>query len=120
MDLSATPLLPTTVELKDKDLAVGVEIGETKKSTVAPRLGGVRVTFPVLTQNARGFTLTGAIIAPGAVAITPNERAVVGYDGALYLEHPAPSLRIEVPGICRGVLSPRLSRVEGVQAIPCQ
>lgn len=47
------PLLPTTVELKDKDLAVGVEIGETKKSTVAPRQGGVRVTFPVLTQNAR-------------------------------------------------------------------
>jgi hypothetical protein len=48
----------------------------------------VRVTFPVLTQNARSFTLPGAAIVPGTVANTPSEQAVVGYDGALYLEHP--------------------------------
>ncbi len=49
-------LLPTTVSLKDKDLPVGVEIWETEKQAVAPRQGGVWVTFPVLTLNARAFT----------------------------------------------------------------
>ncbi|WP_268258120.1 hypothetical protein [Xanthomonas euvesicatoria] len=41
-----------TVNLKDKDLPVGVEIGETEKKSVAARQGGVHVAFPVPTQNA--------------------------------------------------------------------
>ncbi len=113
------PLLPTTVELKDKDLAVGVEIGETKKSTVAPRLGGVRVTFPVLTQNARSFTLTGATIEPGTVATTPNEQAMVGYDGALYLEHPESGMAVEVSGVCKAGLPSLLPSIEVVVELRC-
>jgi outer membrane usher protein FimD/PapC len=112
-------LLPTTFSLKDKDLPVGVEIGETEKQSVAPRQGGVRVTFPVLTQNARAFILTGPIIAPGTVASTPNEQAMVGYDGALYLEHPEPGMAVEVSGVCIAVLPSPLPAVEEVADLMC-
>ncbi|HEL5322437.1 TPA: fimbrial biogenesis outer membrane usher protein [Stenotrophomonas maltophilia] len=112
-------LLPTTVSLKDKDLPVGVEIGETEKQAVAPRQGGVRVTFPVLTQNARAFILTGPIIAPGTVASTPNEQAMVGYDGALYLEHPEPRMAVEVSGVCKAVLPSPLPGVDEVAKLRC-
>ncbi|HHA2697790.1 TPA: fimbria/pilus outer membrane usher protein [Stenotrophomonas maltophilia] len=112
-------LLPTTVSLKDKDLPVGVEIGETEKQAVAPRQGGVRVTFPVLTQNARAFILTGPIIAPGTVASTPNEQAMVGYDGALYLEHPEPGMAVEVSGVCKAVLPSPLPGVDEVAKLRC-
>ncbi|MGS7839675.1 fimbria/pilus outer membrane usher protein [Stenotrophomonas maltophilia] len=112
-------LLPTTVSLKDKDLPVGVEIGETEKQSVAPRQGGVRVTFPVLTQNARAFTLTGASIAPGTLASTPNEQAMVGYDGALYLEHPEPGMAVEVSGVCKAVLPSPLLGVDEVAKLRC-
>ncbi len=112
-------LLHTTFSLKDKDLPVGVEIGETEKQSVAPRQGGVRVTFPVLTQNARAFTLTGASIAPGTLASTPNEQAMVGYDGALYLEHPEPGMAVEVSGVCKAVLPSALPGVEAVVEVRC-
>lgn len=112
-------LLPTTVSLKDKDLPVGVEIGETEKQAVAPRQGGVRVTFPVLTQNARAFILTGPIIAPGTVASTPNEQAMVGYDGALYLEHPEPRMAVEVSGVCKAVLPSPLQGIGVVAEVRC-
>ncbi|WP_164094195.1 fimbria/pilus outer membrane usher protein [Stenotrophomonas maltophilia] len=112
-------LLPTTFSLKDKDLPVGVEIGETEKQSVAPRQGGVRVTFPVLTQNARAFTLTGASIAPGTVASTPNEQAMVGYDGALYLEHPEPGMAVEVSGVCKAVLPSALPGLDEVSTVRC-
>ncbi|PJL01854.1 hypothetical protein B9Y76_05570 [Stenotrophomonas maltophilia] len=112
-------LLPTTVSLKDKELPVGVEIGETEKQSVAPRQGGVRVTFPVLTQNARAFILTGPIIAPGTVASTPNEQAMVGYDGALYLEHPEPGMAVEVSGVCKAVLPSPLPGVDEVAKLRC-
>ncbi|EKT4074471.1 fimbrial biogenesis outer membrane usher protein [Stenotrophomonas maltophilia] len=112
-------LLPTTFSLKDKDLPVGVEIGETEKQSVAPRQGGVRVTFPVLTQNARAFILTGPIIAPGTVASTPNEQAMVGYDGALYLEHPEPGMAVEVSGVCKAVLPSPLPGVDEVAKLRC-
>ncbi|WP_164225477.1 fimbria/pilus outer membrane usher protein [Stenotrophomonas maltophilia] len=112
-------LLPTTVSLKDKDLPVGVEIGETEKQAVAPRQGSVRVTFPVLTQNARAFILTGPIIAPGTVASTPNEQAMVGYDGALYLEHPEPRMAVEVSGVCKAVLPSPLPGVDEVAKLRC-
>ncbi len=112
-------LLPTTFSLKDKDLPVGVEIGETEKQSVAPRKGGVRVTFPVLTQHARAFTLTGDSIAPGTVASTPNEQAMVGYDGALYLEHPEPCLAVEVSGVCKAVVPSPLPGVDEVAELRC-
>lgn len=112
-------LLPTTVSLKDKELPVGVEIGETEKQAVAPRQGGVRVTFPVLTQNARAFILTGPIIAPGTVASTPNEQAMVGYDGALYLEHPEPGMAVEVSGVCKAVLPSPLPGLDEVAELRC-
>lgn len=113
-------LLPTTVSLKDKDLPVGVEIGETEKQSVAPRQGGVRVTFPVLTQNARAFTVTGASIAPGTLASTPNEQAMVGYDGALYLEHPEPGMAVEVSGVCKAVLPSPLPGVDEPTPVDCR
>jgi len=113
-------LLPTTFRLKDKDLPVGVEIGETEKQSVAPRQGGVRITFPVLTQNARAFTLTGANIAPGTVAFTPNEQVMVGYDGALYLEHPEPGMAVEVSGVCKAVLPSPLLGVDQVRQLVCK
>ncbi|MGE8228633.1 fimbria/pilus outer membrane usher protein [Stenotrophomonas hibiscicola] len=113
-------LLPTTVSLKDKELPVGVEIGATEKQAVTPRQGGVRVTFPVLTQNARAFTLTGASIAPGTVASTPNEQAMVGYDGALYLEHPEPGMAVEVSGVCKAVLPSPLPGVDQVRQLGCK
>ncbi len=112
-------LLHTTFSLKDKDLPVGVEIGETEKQSVAPRQGGVRVTFPVLTRNARAFTLTGASIAPGTLASTPNEQAMVGYDGALYLEHPEPGMAVEVLGVCKAVLPSPLPGVDEVAKLRC-
>ncbi|UXB41341.1 fimbria/pilus outer membrane usher protein [Stenotrophomonas maltophilia] len=112
-------LLHTTFSLKDKDLPVGVEIGETEKQSVAPRQGGVRVTFPVLTQNARAFTLTGASIAPGTLASTPNEQAMVGYDGALYLEHPEPGMAVEVSDVCKAVLPSPLLGVDEVAKLRC-
>ncbi|HDS1136835.1 TPA: fimbrial biogenesis outer membrane usher protein [Stenotrophomonas maltophilia] len=113
-------LLPTTFSLKDKDLPVGVEIGETEKQSVAPRQGGVRVTFPVLTQNARAFTVTGASIAPGTLASTPNEQAMVGYDGALYLERPEPGMAVEVSGVCKAVLPSPLPGVDEVASVDCR
>ncbi|MCO7474669.1 fimbria/pilus outer membrane usher protein [Stenotrophomonas maltophilia] len=112
-------LMTTTVSLKDKGLPVGVEIGETEKQSVAPRQGGVRVTFPVLTQNARAFTLTGVSIAPGTLASTPNEQAMVGYDGALYLEHPEPGMAVEVSGVCKAVLPSPLQGIGVVAEVRC-
>lgn len=112
-------LLPTEVSLKDKELPMGVEIGETKKSVTAPRQGGVRVTFPVLTQNARSFTLTGKAIPPGSMATTSTEQAMVGYEGSLYLEHPGAGQGVEVPGVCKAVLPSPLPDAQQVAALDC-
>ncbi|MBN5086733.1 hypothetical protein JY460_01180 [Stenotrophomonas maltophilia] len=99
-----TDRVPATVSLKGKELPVGVEIGETEKQAVAPHQGGTRVTFPVLTRNAWASTLTGATIEQGSMASTPKESAIVGYDGALYLEHPEPGMVVEVSDVCKAVL----------------
>ncbi len=77
------------------------------------------MTFPVLTQNARAFILTGPIIAPGTVASTPNEQAMVGYDGALYLEHPEPGMAVEVSGVCKAVLPSPLPGLDEVAELRC-
>lgn len=112
-------LLPTEVSLKDKELPMGVEIGETKKSVTAPRQGGVRVTFPVLTQNARAFTLTGKAIPPGSMATTSTEQAVVGFDGALYLGHPEPGQTVEITDVCKGNLPSPLAALGEVNVVKC-
>jgi outer membrane usher protein FimD/PapC len=112
-------LLPTEVSLKDKELPMGVEIGETKKSVTAPRQGGVRVTFPVLTQNARAFTVTGKAIPPGSMATTSTEQAVVGFDGALYLEHPEPGQTVEITDVCKGNLPSPLTALGEVNVVKC-
>lgn len=113
-------LLPTTVSLKDKDLPVGVEIGETEKQIVAPRQGGVRVTLPVRTQNARAFTLTGKTIPPGSMAATSTERVVVGFDVALYLEYPKPGQIVTIGTVCIATLPSPLEELDKVAFIPCQ
>lgn len=113
-------LLPTEVSQKDKDLPMGLEVGETKKKVTAPRQGGVRVTFPVRTHNARASTLTGKAIPPGSMATTSTEQAVVGFDGALYPEHPEAGQGIEVPGVCRPVLPSPLPSVEELGSLTCR
>ncbi|MCF3490944.1 hypothetical protein GUV62_04365 [Stenotrophomonas maltophilia] len=77
------------------------------------------MTFPVLTRNARAFTLTGASIAPGILASTPNEQAMMGYDGALYLEHPEPGMAVEVSGVCKAVLPSPLPGLDEVAELRC-
>ncbi|NMI28655.1 hypothetical protein FCG19_22055 [Xanthomonas hortorum pv. vitians] len=117
--INVPALVPTTVSLKDKDLLVGVEIGEMEKRSVAPRQGGVRVTLPVLTQNAKGFVLDGAPIPP-VIASTPNEKAMVGYDGLLHLEHPDPGMEVQVLGVCRAVLHSPPPGAGKVKTVLCQ
>ncbi|WP_156364944.1 hypothetical protein [Xanthomonas sp. Leaf148] len=107
------------MNLKDKDLPVGVEIDETEKKSVAARQGGVHVAFPVPTQDARAFTLTGSAIEPGIMASTNSEQAMVGYDGALYFEHPEPGMAVDVAGVCRAVLPSPLPGVDEVGSIQC-
>ncbi|KQR18551.1 hypothetical protein ASF90_03540 [Xanthomonas sp. Leaf148] len=117
--LKLPALMPRTVNLKDKDLPVGVEIDETEKKSVAARQGGVHVAFPVPTQDARAFTLTGSAIEPGIMASTNSEQAMVGYDGALYFEHPEPGMAVDVAGVCRAVLPSPLPGVDEVGSIQC-
>lgn len=62
------------------------------------RLAGIRAAFPVLTETARSYTRTGATIPPGTVACTSREATQVGFDGALYLQHPEPGQVVEVKG----------------------
>lgn len=59
----------------------------------------MHVAFPVLTETARSYTLTGVAIPPGTVATTPQETTQVGFEGALYLQHPEPGQVIEVKHI---------------------
>lgn len=80
----------------------------------------MRATFPVLTRNARAFTLTGASITPGTRASTPNEQVMVGYDGALYLEHPEPRMVVEVSGVCKVMLPSPLPGVDKVRQLVCK
>ena len=78
------------------------------------------MAFPVLTETARSYTLTGAAIPPGTVATTPRETTQVGFDGALYLQHPEPGQMIEVKGICKIQLPPDLGSAQTVVPLACQ
>ncbi len=48
-----------------------------------------------------------------------NKQAVVGFDGALYLEHSGPCMAVEVPGLCKAVLPSPLPGVDQVERILC-
>jgi len=78
------------------------------------------VTFPLLTWNARASTLTGATIAPGTLASTPNEQAVVGYEGGVYLGTPSGGMPVEVSGACEAVLPSPLPHVDEALQLACE
>ncbi|PZQ31411.1 MAG: hypothetical protein DI562_05365 [Stenotrophomonas acidaminiphila] len=63
-------LVPTTVRIDDKALPLGTQVGETEKTAMPGRLTGMHVAFPVLTETARAYTLTGTAIPPEVIAQT--------------------------------------------------
>lgn len=113
-------LVPTTVRIDDKALPLGTQVGETEKNAMAGRQAGMHVAFPVLTETARSYTLTGATIPPGTLATTPRETTQVGFDGALYLQHPEPGQVVEVMGVCRARLPADLGSAQSVAQLTCQ
>ena len=68
---------------------------------------------------ARSYTLTGAAIRPGTVATTPRETTQVGFDGALYLQHPEPGQVVEVTGVCKAQLPKDLGSAQTVVSLAC-
>lgn len=115
-----TALVPTTVRIDDKALPLGTQVGETEKSAMAGRLAGMHVAFPVLTETARAYTLTGTAIPPGTIARTARETTQVGFDGALYLQHPEPGQAVEVTGGCKAELPTDLGAAQRVVRLACQ
>lgn len=101
-------LVPTTVCIDDKTLPLGTRVGETEKSAMAGRQAGKHVAFPVFTETAGSYALTSAAIAPGTVATTSREVTQVGFDGALYQQHPEPGQVVEVSGAGRPSCLPTL------------
>lgn len=97
-----------------------MQVGETEKNAMAGRQAGMHVAFPVITETARSYILTGAAIPPGTVAITPRETAQVGFDGALYLQHPEPGQVVEVTGGCKAqtATGPWVCANGGVAGLP--
>jgi len=113
-------LVPITVRIDDKALPLGTQVGETEKNAMAGRQAGMHVAFPVLTESARSYTLTGTAIPPGTVATTPRETTQVGFDGALYLQHPEPGQVVEVTGVCKAQLPKDLGSAQTVVSLACQ
>lgn len=113
-------LVPTTVRIDDKALPLGTQVGETEKNAMAGRQAGMHVAFPVLTETARSYTLTGVAIPPGTVAQTSRETTQVGFDGALYLQHPEPGQVVEVTGVCKAPLPMDLGSAQTVVSLACQ
>lgn len=113
-------LHPTAVRLDDRALPVGVQLGDTEQEAMAGRLAGMHVVFPVTTDQARTFRLTGATISPGTTATTAREQTQAGFDGLLYLEHPEPGMAVEVAGVCRAVLPSPLPSVATTTPLECE
>ena len=80
----------------------------------------MHLTFPVLTETARTFRLTGPAIEAGTVAKTATETTQVGYDGVLYLEQPHPGQTVEVEGVCKAQLPAELWSAQSVVQLICQ
>ena len=104
----------------DLSAVVSKYVGETEKNAMAGRQAGMHVAFPVLTETARSYTLTGATIPPGTLATTPRETTQVGFDGALYLQHPEPGQVVEVTGVCKAQLPKDLGSAQTVVSMACQ
>lgn len=116
---AVAPLMPQAVELDVRGLPLGVEVGETKKTVRAQRLGGMHLVFPVETEQARVFTVVGEGLEPGLVVRSSTETTALGYEGLLFLEHPEPSQSLEVEGVCRLTLPDTLPAYGDAVEVRC-
>ncbi|MGN6111733.1 MAG: fimbria/pilus outer membrane usher protein [Luteimonas sp.] len=121
-DLQA--LAETTIRIDERALPPGVQL-ETGQLTVAPRrMSGAQATFKVLAHDARAFVVHRASpIEPGTQVQSETETATVGFDGALYLEHPVPGQRLtlaDATGTCSMSLPTPLPSWEAVPTLECQ
>lgn len=115
-----TPMVPTEVRVDDRALPLGTQLAEIEQTATAGRQAGMHLTFPVLTETARTFRLTGAAIEAGTVAKTANETTQVGYDGVLYLEQPRPGQTVDVEGVCKAQLPADLGAAQTVAEVACR
>ncbi|MCD9126046.1 fimbria/pilus outer membrane usher protein [Luteimonas sp. C4P040a] len=113
-------LIPTQVRLDDRALPLGVQLGDTEKTAMSGRLAGMHVSFPVRTNSARTFRVTGVAIAPGTRAKTEREETQVGFDGVVYLEHSEPGQAIDVEGVCMATVPNELGPALDVTPLPCR
>lgn len=114
------PLSPVHVQVDERALPMGASIGEADKTLMAGRKAGMHLTFPLVTDGARTFRLTGTAMEPGTTATTPAESTLVGFDGVLYLEQPQPGMAVHVEGACTATLPQDLGNAESVSTIACQ
>lgn len=114
-----SPLTPVEVRVDERALPLGARIGEANRTGMAGRLSGMRMSFPLQTEQARTFRLTGPSIEPGSEATTSAESTLVGFDGVLYLEQPEPGQRVIVQGTCTAVLPEDLGNGESITPIEC-
>lgn len=115
-----TPMVPTEVRVDDRALPLGTQLAEIEQTATAGRQAGMHLTFPVLTETARTFRLTGPAIEAGTVAKTATETTQVGYDGVLYLEQPRPGLTVDVEGVCKAQLPADLGAAQTVAEVACR
>nr|WP_258013161.1 fimbria/pilus outer membrane usher protein [Stenotrophomonas maltophilia] len=101
-----TPMVPTEVRVDDRALPLGTQLAEIEQTATAGRQAGMHLTFPVLTETARTFRLTGV--------------AQVGYDGVLYLEQPRPGQTVDVEGVCKAQLPADLGAAQTVAEVACR
>lgn len=120
-DLQA--LAETTIRIDDRSLPPGVQL-QTSELTVAPRrMSGAQATFKVLAHDARAFFVHRATpIEPGTAITSDTETTQVGFDGALYLEHPKPRQRLTITdhaGTCSITLPEKLPNWEEQPTLEC-
>ncbi len=63
-------MVPTEVRVDDRALPLGTQLAEIEQTATVGRQAGMHLTFPVLTETARTFRLTGPAIEAGTVAKT--------------------------------------------------
>lgn len=84
-------LVPQTVALDERALPPDIQVGDSRRVQMAPRLGGMRIRFPIASDSARGFIVRhrGALLPLGTEFRAGAMVALVGYDGLLYLQQTA-------------------------------
>jgi outer membrane usher protein len=117
-------LVATPIRIDDRALPPGVQLA-TSELTVAPRrLSGARASFTVLAHDARAFTVhRAAPIEPGTVAQSAAGDTMIGFDGALFLEHPRASQRLTITdkaGSCSITLPAPLPAWDEQPTLECQ